>query len=1055
MSNFITNEAALKDKFRIEDIIRHYEENWNGKSKIKCPFHNEKTASFSVSASKNIATCFGGCGSFDPIAYVMEKEACTYPEALELCAKICGLTVEYDTKSSPQMIAKRAAKQEKRGSMLQLNKIVAGLYFNEAYGEKMPDTIEFKNDNQVRSLSKTTVEKFRVCQTPEDWDFLLQRKLDEKLLEELGIIAKSQQGRLYEVFRNKQLFPIQGKNNEIVGFAGRKLKKEEKCPKYTNSKESIIYRKRDLLYGLYPQANLIRKQGICYMGEGYWDVLTPYDLGFKGIVANCGTALTKDQAQLIGRFAKRVCILADNDSNKETNSGLKAVQRNLPILLEQQLFVEVVVFPDGHDPDSFIREVGLKKFESYIKEERQDALIWYVDYVFESSDKDNFVKVEIVKTILEFLVLINNVTMVDAYSNQICELLDLRKSSFALQLREAQNKHISARNNTSDGPDLNEEQMRSRNMYQLYEKANRIFCTREASTDVEISNFIVRPLFHLDSRDDPKRLFEVVNRLGHRKIIDTETANLVSLDRFRNTVEAQGNFVFLGNQIQYSRLKRKMYDLMQTAYEINTLGHHNDGFYVFGNGIYTSKNEFLEPNEYGIVQHSSKQYFLPALSSIYKTERNLYKEEKNAVYNKTSVDFKEWSKLFIEVHGKKGMIGMGFYFASLFRSYIQNYVKLPLLNLFGMPQTGKSLLAENLICMFGKEPLGFNIHSGTKVSLYNKFIVMRDGLILFEEYKNFIHPDKIEALKSVYDGIGRERGQKKGSKNITTPIYSTAIVVGQELPTADVALFTRCISMSFSKTGYSQEEKDKADQLKALRGQLTSITAEISSLRNVVQDHFTEYYRTCFTDLRKVCQEGGYEVSSRMIENNAILIAVHKCLEEHLEMPFSNHDLFTACADNLFHQHTQMSKENEVSQFWSLVEFMAASKLIGSDDYCIRYGKKEFSNARLLYINFSKSYPLYMTHHKQQYNKQGLTKASLLHYLEAHHAFIEKKSGFRFGKKNTSAYVFNYEALEKIGVNIGEAPDPPVSNEEWEEAKKQVAKVAPKATNNSSSKTSA
>lgn len=1048
---YITNIETLQRNFDIEVVVKHYDPTWNGTAKICCPFHKENTPSFSIHKGKNVGTCFGGCAkTYNPVNFVKEKEGCEWIEAVEICAKLHKLEIVYDKKLSPDQLKNHKEKQNKQLNLLATNKLVADAYFKNAYSDKVPDTVEFKNDNTIRTLSKDTIEKFQVCTTPKEWDFIQKQKFEQATLKALDIIAPNDKGSFYDVFTNKQLFPIHGRNNKVVGFAGRQLVTDKKYPKYRNSKETAVYRKKEVLYGLYPQANIIRKQGCAYLVEGYWDVLTPYSNGFKGVVANCGTALNEQQAKLLKRFAPRACYLTDNDSSKKENAGLKAVKAGLPILIKEQIHVDVVIFPDDEDPDSYMRLVGLEKFEKYVKNNKKDAVIWYAQSEFENSSQGVFDSAEISKKIIDIIRFIQNENITDSYCSRIPPILKVKAGTFRMQLNEAKNELL--KSNSDDGSldgGLNTEQNQSLFMYGIYEMNKKLMCSKANGDHVAVSNFIVKPLFHLSSKENPKRLFEIVNTNGQRRILDTETTNLVSLDKFKNIVESQGNFVFSGNAIQYGRLKRKIYDMMQTCYEIDTLGYHSDGFYTFGNGIYTKEKGFIDSDKYGVLEFNQKQYFLPAFSDIYKDSDLLYDEEKNFIYKESKINFKDWAALFCQVHGKHGKIALCFYIAALFRSHIQKHVKFPLLNLFGQPSTGKSLLAENLLYMFSKKAKGFNIHSGTKVGLFNKLMVVRDGLILFEEYKNSIDHQKVEALKSIYDNLGRERGQKAASKNLTTPIYSAAVVSGQELPTADVALFTRCITLAFSKTNYSQKEKERASRLQSYRGTLSGITADLTTLRPIIEENFLDNYKEEFSELRNHCQSEA--VSSRMVENNAILLAVHKTLENELEFPFDSLELFNNCADNLFEQNRQISKENEVSVFWALIEYLSASMMIREgEDYLVKHGSKKEPNKLLLYINFNKAYPLYREKHSSQYGKQGLNKTSLQHYLKSHHTFIETKKAVRFGKKNTSAFVFDYEKLELslMGApDVQEASEPELSAKEFaEQAQLALETNQPKST---------
>ncbi len=1022
---YITNLDSLKDSFKIETIVKSYHPEWDGKSKMCCPFHNEKTPSFSVSKSRNKASCFGGCQKYlDPIGFIIEKENCTFQEAVLKAAKLEGLEVKLETrKLSPEEAARRQKNQEELLSLWAMNDMVANAYFEQTYGDKVPASFGFKNGDQVRTLTKQTIERFGVCMTPDSWDFITN-KFGKEQLAELGLIKEKPTGGYFDMFRNRQLFPIHSKGNRIVGFGARATEPTDKV-KYLNSSESKVYKKNQLLYGLYPQVSYITKHQTIYLVEGYWDVLTPYDQGIRGIVAKSGSVLTKEQIQLMKRYAKRVVYLADNDSDKEKNAGLDAVKKDAPELVKAGLQAYVSILPEKEDPDSYCRKIGGEAFQKYIDSNMQDAFLWMIEEQWEASTKDGFAKADIQAEAIAVLVYLSNETISDYYAKEICRIAGITISSFRIELREAQNKHltdvsIAADGSTVENTGYTAEQLKSIRNYGLFYKNRKIYCSTYEGNDTEVSNFVVNPLFHLLSKEEPKRIFEIVNTAGQRRVIDTDTTNLVSCDKFKNTVESVGNFVFSGTASHYNKLKRRVYDLMDTCYSIDTLGRHIDGFYTFGNGIFTPEGKFVEVNKYGIVAYKKKQYFLPAMSEIYKGSSNLYDEEKNFLFVAQDINFKDWAKLFCEVHGKHGQIGLCFYLAAMFRSTILETVKVPLLNLFGQPGTGKSLMAENLLGLFVKQPKGFNIHAGTKVGLFNKLMSVRDGIILLEEYKNAIHSSKIEACKSIYDNIGRERGQKTSSRNITTSTHSTAILAGQELPTADVALFTRCISLSFSKTSYTTKERNKAAALKAMRGSLSSITGVVSTHHQLVKEKFVETYKEQFTKVRNWCAEKQQPIDARMIENNAVLLAIQQVIGTVLELPFTEEDIFDACTDNMLVQHQQIGDENEVSVFFNMVEYLANSSLIREhEDFRVEYDVK--LKKRILYLRFSKIYGLYMQHHRQQYNKPGINQTSLQHYLQTHRTFEGMKKVMRFGKTATSAFMFDYE---KLNIALVSEPEP-------------------------------
>lgn len=1023
---YITNLNELEEQFDIEKAVDFYESS-KGKKNIKCPFHSEKTASFAISQSKNIATCFGGCGTYSPVQFVKAKENCSYVEAIEKCAAIHNLVVKYDERKNEHQRKEDKEKLERKENYYALNKSVHQAYWNENYKEELndDDVVTFQDDKNCRTLKGSTVKKFGVCHTPNLWDYLQQQNLnlDHKLLLELGLIRerKDKQG-YYDFFRNRQLFPLKNRNGKIVGFGGRKLELDDKIAKYLNSEETIIYRKSEVLYGYDEQKRELIQSKTAYLSEGYWDVLTPYNEGFKGVVGNCGTALTKRQAQMLKRYVEHVVMIYDNDEKEQLetdkqkkNAGLDAAKKALPILLEEGLRVSIVILPAGEDVDSFIRKNGIGEFRTYLSEHQKDAFMWYVKDTFHKTDGDAHSVDMVSELAIDLLKKIDKNTIQEIYIKDISKLLGVKESTLTLLLREKQGEEL----HSSENQELDEEQRKSLLIYGIYEYQNQYFCYKSKGNGfAAISNFVVKPLFLLESPTDPKRLFEIVNKYEHRKLIDIEGTSLIDLGSFKKTTEPRGNFRFFGSSSQYELVKSKIYDLMSTCYEIDVMGYHKDGFYSFGNGIYTIDKGFLEANEYGIVTYQQKQYFLPAFSTIYKDSEVSFADEKNFIYKPSKITFEEWAKLFCEIHGNNGKIALCFYLAALFRHGIKNVVKFPLLNLFGQPASGKSLMLENLTAMFGMITKAFNLNHGTDVGFANKLITVRNGLIAMEEYKNDISKNKIEGLKGVYDDVGRERGQKTASKNIKTLVHSTCVVVGQELPTADIALFTRCVSLAFAQTEYTQEEKDRVSKLIEIRdtGELSSITAKVSTFREYVIDNFQDAYFTAFAELKNVGNE--HSVSSRMIENNSILLAIYDLLSTKLAFPFNRSVFFKVLADNMLRQSKEIGNENEISAFWDIVEFLGTSGTIQQGvDYKIdvvqKIKDKTFSKAkRVIYLSFNRPFALYLESHKKQHGKPGLPKASMLHYLKTHHAFIDMVNNTRFNKeRSTSAYVFDYDAL--------------------------------------------
>ena len=477
---------------------------------------------------------------------------------------------------------------------------------------------------------------------------------------------------------------------------------------------------------------------------------------------------------------------------------------------------------------------------------------------------------------------------------------------------------------------------------------------------------------------------------------------------------------------------------MDTCKEIEHLGQNKEEFYAFSNGLYAD-GQFYPIEETGVVQLYGKNYFLPANSKIYEDEEGQYASEKKFLYKPSKANFKSWSELFIKVFTNKGKIALCFYISSLFRDIVYKEFKFfPLLNLFGQPQTGKSFLGWSLSYMFGDADQPFHLENGTNVAFFNRFEIGKNNLVWFEEYKNSINPRRVEFLKGVYDGMGREKGQKSSKRSIKTLINSACVVSGQELPTADNALFTRVILLEFYTRERTQKEKDIAKKLTDLQDTLTlgSITAELLDYRKIIQQHFRTTFEKVAEQLRIDLRKNKL-IKDRLLNNMAILIALFSILEEYLTFPFTKKELITVAKKNMIRQSEIICSADEVSTFWDTVDFMAASfEITRNTDFIVeetdavrimKEGKqtirKELGETkRVLFISLTKAHPLYMEAHKRRFNKVGLPKNSLLHYLKHHPSFIGSIRSKRIGDSNTSCYAFDYDMLELSIEDIGEDP---------------------------------
>lgn len=394
-----------------------------------CPFHNEKTPSFNVSPSKGIYKCFGCGKGGDAVRFIMEHEKYSYPEALRYLAAKYKIEVE-ETVQSPAQVA-----ADDRRESLYIVSGWAARFFQDTMWETQGGQAIGLGYFRERGFREDIIKKFELGYSPDEWDALLNKAVQaghrESYLEETGLIVRNDKGKLYDRFRGRVMFPIHNFTGRIIGFGGRTLKTDKNVPKYVNSPESDIYHKSNVLYGLFHAKRAIRELDNCYLVEGYADVLSVHQAGIENVVASSGTSLTTEQIRLIGRFTKNVTILYDGDA-----AGIKASLRGLDMILEEGLNVKVVLFPDGHDPDSYVRQVGSSAFKSYIERNQKDFILYKTSILLKDAGNDPIRKAGIIREVVESIARIPDSIKAAVFVRECSSILQIEERVLISELNK-------------------------------------------------------------------------------------------------------------------------------------------------------------------------------------------------------------------------------------------------------------------------------------------------------------------------------------------------------------------------------------------------------------------------------------------------------------------------------------------------------------------------------------------------------------------------------------------------------------------------------------------
>jgi DNA primase len=385
-----------------------------------CPFHNEKSPSFTVSPSKGIYKCFGCGKAGNAITFIQEHEKLSYPESIRWIAKFYNIELE-ETASSPELV-----EQQKVEESLRVINNYAQAYFTTTLNE----TEEGKNIGlayfKERGFRQDTIDKFLLGYSLENRNSFLHdataKGYNIDLLVKCGLV-NNKFDKPSDNYSGRVIFPIQNISGKVIGFGARILKKSEKAPKYINTPENEIYSKSKTLYGLYQARTAIGKSNECLLVEGYTDVVSLSQAGVENVVASSGTALTTEQLKLIKRFSKNLTIIYDGDA-----AGIKAALRGLDMAVEEGLNVQLVLLPDGQDPDSYVQETGAEEFNNFVAKNKKDIILFRLELSLKEAGQDSVKKADLINEIAATLSKINKVeefTKQQDYIKRCAELLKI------------------------------------------------------------------------------------------------------------------------------------------------------------------------------------------------------------------------------------------------------------------------------------------------------------------------------------------------------------------------------------------------------------------------------------------------------------------------------------------------------------------------------------------------------------------------------------------------------------------------------------------------------
>ncbi|MFO8128362.1 MAG: DNA primase [Bacteroidales bacterium] len=427
----------IMDAARIEEVVGEFVslkktgKNYKGFS----PFTNETNPSFYVSPSKNIFKCFSSGKGGNAVTFLMEHERLSYPEALRYLAGKYSIEIE-EKEQTPEEIRE----MNERETLFHVNAF-AQKYFSEQLLKTDKGRAIGLSYLKEREFREEAIELFHLGYAPEEWDAFTSHALrhgyKKEYLVKTGLTVEKENNRAYDRFRGRVIFPIHNLSGRILGFGGRILVKDDKKPKYVNSPESEIYNKSRILYGLYFAKNSIIREDLCYLVEGYTDVIALYQSGIQNVVASSGTSLTVEQIRLIKRYTSNITILYDGDE-----AGIKASFRSIDLILEQGMNVRIVLFPGSEDPDSYVRKHRVADVLEFLDRQSTDFITFKTQLLKKETSTDPVKRGALIREIVETIALIPDVIYRTVYIRECSAILDVPEPALVNEMnRLLRKKH--------------------------------------------------------------------------------------------------------------------------------------------------------------------------------------------------------------------------------------------------------------------------------------------------------------------------------------------------------------------------------------------------------------------------------------------------------------------------------------------------------------------------------------------------------------------------------------------------------------------------------------
>lgn len=1051
------------DVVDVYEIISQFVELKKSGSSYKglSPFSNENSPSFYVVPSKQIWKDFSSGKGGHTIKFLMESESMDYREALKFLANHYGIELEEESEDMGQRESREKAQYfstlNHAAQIKYTDQLVAILKSDE------PDSSQ-KYWDQINRFDMDTISQWQLGLATRNGKLIYDAAREKGKVQDCEAVSLivNKQGSYYDFFYERLIFPIHDRHQRVIAFGGRAY--QDSKIKYLNSKESILFKKDQHLYGLAFAQKAI-KSGVEYgeeivfretaiLQEGYTDVISFHAIGLNNAVATLGTAISDTHCKLLKRVAKTVLLLRDGDM-----AGIRAMERDTLILLKHGFKVELALLEEDEDPDSLANELK-KKTTEWLLDNRQDALIYFATKIYNSAS-DAYDRATAVDRIVEMIRCIPDDFIQNEYRKTLTKELKLTVSQLKSREEKLTEKEKIKQHSLRDlrvydfegsdvlpqDPDL-ADILKQRFFGKVEDEYSGYYMLNKDLTNFyQVSNFTFTPILHKYDPDDNSRILKLENGIDEPEVIELASDALMSPEKFRTQLFNRGPYHFYGSKADLDKIVSTTLHKFPKGYELKNLGWQNEGFFAYFDCIYIpSSNEIKQYDDAGLVKFDYKYYFSPASSNIFKEIRqdgsDAFEKDRYLTYTPAPINFEEWSDLMFKVYDEHAYAGVPYVFISLFRDLVFNVDNnCPHLYCYGPSKSGKSKFGESIANIFFKGLKPFAMSSGTDAAFAAALDRYINCPMIFNEFdESTVKEERFQAVKTAYDGEGRERlgrGTNK-MKSHTQKVNCSMILLGQFLATKDDnSVPSRSILRTF-KLNYdrTEEQTEFYNHLKKLeRDGLGGLITQLLPYRQKVEDEYNIAFIELFKTLNSRIRDRRKQFDERVLRNYTALAAMNKLFADIFSFPWSHEDYLDWAEKEVIELSTTIAQSDVLKDFWLTVQNLADKlqvqdglhyKLI--EKKRLRVNEPETADgyldlteaSELLYIRISEVQKLYA---KEKRSEGGIPMniTSLMSYIKTRSYFVGNVNSEDIGGKKYSCYILR---ADELGVNLGKPEIP-------------------------------